>query len=95
LPDETPLATKAAWLKQLQTENEAYGKSISQAMLGTVQRVLIDGPSWKSPELLAGKTDNGRVVDIAADKGFIHQFVNVKITDVSNPHRLVGEIVSA
>lgn len=95
LPDETPQATKAAWLKQLQTENEAHGKSISQAMLGTMQRVLIDGPSWKSPELLAGKTDNGRVVDIAADKSFIHQFVNVKITDVSNPHRLVGEIVSA
>jgi len=94
LPDETPQADKAAWLKQLQTENETNGDAISRAMLGTVQRVLIDGPSWKDPNLLAGKTDNGRVVDIAADARFIHQMVQVKITDVYNPHRLVGEIVN-
>lgn len=93
LPDETPLEQKSAWLKQLQAENEAQGKQISQAMLGTIQRVLIDGPSWKSPDLLAGKTDNGRIVDIAADKKFIHQFVQVKITDVTNPKRLQGEII--
>jgi tRNA-2-methylthio-N6-dimethylallyladenosine synthase len=94
LPDETPQENKAAWLKQLQTENEANGDAISRAMLGTVQRVLIDGPSWKDPSLLAGKTDNGRVVDIAADARFIHQMVQVRITDVYNPHRLVGEIVN-
>ncbi len=94
LPDETPQESKAAWLKQLQTENETNGDAISRAMLGTVQRVLIDGPSWKDPTLLAGKTDNGRVVDIAADARFIHQMVEVKITDVYNPHRLVGEIVN-
>ncbi|MGP1717403.1 MAG: tRNA (N6-isopentenyl adenosine(37)-C2)-methylthiotransferase MiaB [Methylophilus sp.] len=94
LPDETPQESKAAWLKQLQTENETSGDAISRAMLGTVQRVLIDGPSWKDPNLLAGKTDNGRVVDIAADARFIHQMVQVKITDVYNPHRLVGEIVN-
>ncbi|HSI27742.1 MAG TPA: tRNA (N6-isopentenyl adenosine(37)-C2)-methylthiotransferase MiaB [Methylophilus sp.] len=94
LPDETPQESKAAWLKQLQTENETNGDAISRAMLGTVQRVLIDGPSWKDPTLLAGKTDNGRVVDIAADARFIHQMVQVKITDVYNPHRLVGEIVN-
>lgn len=94
LPDETPTSEKAAWLKQLQTENEANGDAISRAMLGTVQRVLIDGPSWKDPGLLAGKTDNGRVVDIAADARFIHHMVEVKITDVYNPKRLVGEIVN-
>jgi tRNA-2-methylthio-N6-dimethylallyladenosine synthase len=94
LPDETPQADKAAWLKQLQTENETNGDAISRAMLGTVQRVLIDGPSWKDPNLLAGKTDNGRVVDIAADARFIHQMVQVRITDVYNPKRLVGEIVN-
>ena len=94
LPDETPQAEKAEWLKQLQTENEANGDAISRAMLGTVQRVLIDGPSWKDPNLLAGKTDNGRVVDIAADARFIHQMVQVRITDVYNPKRLVGEIVN-
>lgn len=93
LPDETPVEQKSAWLKQLQAENEAQGDAISRAMLGTMQRVLIDGPSWKNPHLLAGKTDNGRVVDIVADKKFIHQFVQVKITDVSNPKRFQGEII--
>lgn len=93
LPDETPQETKAVWLKQLQAENEAQGKSISQGMLGTVQRVLIDGPSWKSPDLLAGKTDNGRVVDITGEAAMINHFVNVKITDVTNPKRLLGEVI--
>ncbi len=62
-------------------------------MLGTVQRLLIDGVSWKSEHFLAGKTDNNRVVDIAGGVGLINTFVNVKITDVSNPKRLQGEII--
>jgi len=62
-------------------------------MLGTVQRVLIEGASWKDASLLAGKTDNNRVVDIAGNASLTHHFVNVRITDVSNPRRLTGEIV--
>ncbi len=91
--DDTPQEVKMARLNQLQTINEAQGEAISRAMLGTVQRVLIDGPSWKDTNLLAGKTDNGRVVDIAGDASLINTFVNVKITDVTNPKRLQGEIV--
>jgi tRNA-2-methylthio-N6-dimethylallyladenosine synthase len=93
IKDDTPQATKLARLGKLQTINEAHAKAISEAMLGTVQRVLIEGASWKDSNLLAGKTDNNRVVDIAGDKNLIHQFVSVKITDVSNPKRLKGEIV--
>jgi tRNA-2-methylthio-N6-dimethylallyladenosine synthase len=93
LPDEIPPKTKAAWLAQLQAENESQGKAISQAMLGTTQRVLIEGVSWKNENLLAGKTDNLRVVDVDGNPSLIHTFVNVKITDVSNPHRLKGEII--
>lgn len=93
LPDETPHEAKSAWLKQLQTENEQYGHSLSRAMLGTTQRVLIEGVSWKHENLLAGKTDNLRVVDIEGDKSLINTFVNVRITDVSNQHRLKGEII--
>jgi tRNA-2-methylthio-N6-dimethylallyladenosine synthase len=77
----------------LQEINEAQAKAISEAMLGTIQRVLIEGKSWKDAALLAGKTDNNRVVDIVGEPSLIHQFVNVKITDVSNPRRLTGEIV--
>ncbi len=93
LKDDVTEATKLARLDKLQAINEAQAKAISEAMLGTVQRVLIEGSSWKDASLLAGKTDNNRVVDIEGDAKLIHQFVNVKIMDVSNPRRLVGMIV--
>jgi tRNA-2-methylthio-N6-dimethylallyladenosine synthase len=93
LPDDTPEDVKKARLAQLQTLNEAQGDAISRNMLNSVQRVLIDGVSWKHKDLLAGKTDNNRVVDIKGDASLINSFVNVKITDVSNPKRLQGEIV--
>ena len=92
LKDDVDEATKLARLDRLQAINEAQAKAISEAMLCTVQRVLIEGASWKDAALLAGKTDNNRVVDIEGDASLIHQFVNVKITDVSNPRRLVGII---
>jgi tRNA-2-methylthio-N6-dimethylallyladenosine synthase len=93
IKDDTPHDIKLARLAKLQTMNEAQGDAISRAMLGTVQRVLIDGVSWKDSTLLAGKTDNNRVVDIQGDVSLIHQFVQVNITDVTNPKRLQGEIV--
>lgn len=97
LADDTPQDTKLARLTRLQNVIEAQGDAISRAMLGTTQRVLIDGASWKDASLLAGKTDNNRLVDIDCDvetlTDYIHQCVNVKITDVSNPKRLRGKIV--
>ena len=94
LKDDTSQEVKLARLTKLQAINEASGKTISEAMLGTTQRVLIEGVSWKDSNLLAGKTDNNRVVDITGEPNLIHQFVHVKITDVSNPRRLIGEIVN-
>lgn len=93
IKDETSQETKLARLNKLQAMNEAQGDAISRNMLGTTQRVLIDGVSRKDASLLAGKTDNNRVVDIAGDVSLINQFINVRITDVSNPRRLTGEII--
>ncbi len=93
IKDDTPQTIKLARLAKLQAINEVQAKIISQSMLGTTQRVLIEGTSWKDSNLLAGKTDNNRVVDIAGDANLIHQFVQVKITDASNPRRLQGEII--
>ena len=93
IKDDTPEATKLARLAKLQGINEKQAKAISVAMLDTVQRVLIEGVSWKDATLLAGKTDNNRVVDIAGDASLINTFVNVKITDVSNPKRLKGTLL--
>ncbi len=93
IKDDTPQATKLERLSRLQAINEVQGDAISRAMLGTVQRVLIDGASRKDANLLAGKTDNNRVVDIAGEPYLINQFMKVTITDVSNPRRLVGGII--
>ena len=93
IKDDTPQASKLARLTKLQAINDAQGDAISRAMLGTIQRVLIDGASRKDANLLAGKTDNNRVVDISGDFNLINQFVNVKITDVTNPRRLIGIII--
>ena len=95
IKDDTTQATKLARLSRLQAINEAQGDAISRAMLGTMQRMLIDSASRKDANLLAGKTDNNRVVDIAGEPHLINQFVNVIITDVSNPRRLVGDIILA
>ncbi|HSH73222.1 MAG TPA: tRNA (N6-isopentenyl adenosine(37)-C2)-methylthiotransferase MiaB [Methylophilaceae bacterium] len=93
LKDDTPEAIKLARLSKLQAINEAQGKRISESMLGSVQRVLIESASWKNASELAGKTDNNRIVDIVGGTDLIHQFVSVRITDVSNPRRLRGELI--
>jgi tRNA-2-methylthio-N6-dimethylallyladenosine synthase len=93
LADETSQEVKLARLTKLQAINEELGKNISAQMLDTIQRVLIESASWKNANELAGKTDNNRIVDIVGDESLIHTFVNVRITDVSNPKRLRGEIV--
>ena len=94
LADDTSQEVKLARLSKLQAINEAQGKAISTAMLGSVQRVLIESASWKDNSELAGKTDNNRIVDLTGSTNLIHQFVNVLITDVANPRRLRGEIIT-
>ncbi|MDI1297783.1 tRNA (N6-isopentenyl adenosine(37)-C2)-methylthiotransferase MiaB [Methylotenera sp.] len=93
LSDETSQEVKLARLTKLQAINEELGKNISSQMLGTVQRVLIESTSWKNANELAGKTDNNRIVDLVGSENLIQTFVNVRITDVSNPKRLRGEII--
>lgn len=95
LPDDTTQEIKLSRLTKLQALNEAQGKAISSAMLGTIQRVLIESASWKNEHELAGKTDNNRIVDLVGTSDLIHQFVNVRISDVSNPRRLRGEIINS
>ncbi len=81
LPDETPAAEKSARLARLQAAIDANAKAISQAMVGTVQRVLVEGPSKKDPNELTGRTENMRYVNFAAPARLIGQFVDVLITE--------------
>jgi tRNA-2-methylthio-N6-dimethylallyladenosine synthase len=91
LPDDTPQAMKLERLQQLQRRIEAQSQAISQAMVGTRQRVLADAPARKDPEEVCGRTDNNRVVNFAAPARLIGSFVDVVIT-AALPHSLRGEL---
>ncbi len=80
LIDPTPDAVKHARLKHLQDVLNFHADRISAAMVGSVQRVLVTGPSKKNPVELTGKTENMRQVNFAGDAGLIGRFVDVTIT---------------
>ena len=96
LADDTPAETKTARLMRLQKRIEEQAAAISTAMVGSVQRVLVEGLSKKNAEELAGRTDNNRIVNFAGGSinsaRLINSFVDVRIT-AALPHSLRGEIV--
>jgi tRNA-2-methylthio-N6-dimethylallyladenosine synthase len=61
-------------------------------MIGSVQRVLVEGFSRKDESELAGRTDNNRVVNFVGNPRLINSFVDVRIT-AALPHSLRGEIL--
>ncbi|MBO9663713.1 tRNA (N6-isopentenyl adenosine(37)-C2)-methylthiotransferase MiaB [Dokdonella sp.] len=81
LADDTPDAVKHARLERLQAAVNANAKKISEAMVGSVQRVLVEGPSRKNPNELTGKTENMRSVNFPAPPRLVGQFVDVVITE--------------
>ena len=93
LPDDTPQDVKLARLARLQKRIEAHAATISAGMVGSVQRILVEGPSKKDPNELAGRTDNNRVVNFAGNPRLIGHFVDVNIVSAL-PHSLRGEIVT-
>jgi tRNA-2-methylthio-N6-dimethylallyladenosine synthase len=93
LRDDTPHEIKAARLKRLQDRIMEQEEGVAQSMLGTVQRVLVEGLSKKSTQELAGRTDNNRVVNFSGTPGMIGCFAMVKITQVVR-HTLRGELVA-
>ncbi|WP_024301249.1 tRNA (N6-isopentenyl adenosine(37)-C2)-methylthiotransferase MiaB [Pseudogulbenkiania sp. MAI-1] len=94
LPDDTPHAEKVRRLEALNEVIEAKGFAINQGMVGTVQRVLVEGVSKKDPSMLAARTMNNRVVNFVGQPRLIKQMIDVVITE-AYPHSLAGEIVTA
>lgn len=96
LADDTPRDVKLARLATLQATIEANVKRISESMLGSVQRILVEGPSRKDPNELHGRTENNRVVNFPAPHAvhdrLIGQLIDVRI-DRAFAHSLRGEIV--
>jgi tRNA-2-methylthio-N6-dimethylallyladenosine synthase len=93
LADDTPDEVKLARLSRLQKRIEAHAATISESMVGTVQRILVEGPSKKDPNEMAGRTDNNRVVNFPGNPRLIGHFVEVNIVSAL-PHSLRGEIVT-
>jgi len=80
LPDDTPLKVKKERLQRLQAQINQQAAAYSQAMVGTRQRVLVEGTSKKDKHQLAGRTENNRVVNFDGHPRLIGQFVDVDVT---------------
>jgi tRNA-2-methylthio-N6-dimethylallyladenosine synthase len=94
LADDVPLAEKKERLQRLQAQLEAQAQSVSAAMVGSVQRALVEGPSRKRADELAARTANNRVVNFPAPAGTPAGFVDLRITE-SRHHTLRGEYLNA
>ena len=95
LPDDTPHEVKLRRLQTLQAAVETQVRRISESRVGTVQPILVEGPSRKDPNELMGRTACNRIVNFAAGGGgarLVGQMVEVRITSAL-PHSLRGEVV--
>ncbi len=93
LPDDVSMETKKVRLQQLQARILEQANAISRAMIGTVQRVLVERPSKKDPNQFAGRTENNRVVNFDGHARLIGKFVDIEITEAL-PNSLRGFIVA-
>ncbi|MFK0379399.1 tRNA (N6-isopentenyl adenosine(37)-C2)-methylthiotransferase MiaB [Pandoraea sp. NPDC090278] len=97
LQDDTPREVKLRRLQHLQAVIEENAARISQSMVGSRQRILVEGVSRKDPNELQGRTENNRVVNFPAPEAqraaLIGQMTDVVIT-FAYPHSLRGELVS-
>ncbi|MDO9012140.1 MAG: tRNA (N6-isopentenyl adenosine(37)-C2)-methylthiotransferase MiaB [Gallionella sp.] len=89
--DDTPHEVKAARLKRLQERITEQESGVARSMLGSVQRVLVEGVSKKDVLEMAGRTDNNRVINFRGSPGMIGRFVEVAVTEVVR-HTLRGEL---
>jgi tRNA-2-methylthio-N6-dimethylallyladenosine synthase len=79
-PDDVPMEVKKERLNILQARINQHAMDISRKMVGTVQSVLVEGPSRKNSDELCGRTGNNRIVNFAGDSSLIGSFVNLNIT---------------
>ncbi|MGA0936311.1 MAG: tRNA (N6-isopentenyl adenosine(37)-C2)-methylthiotransferase MiaB [Pseudohongiellaceae bacterium] len=91
LNDDTPMAVKKERLAILQARILQHANSISEAMVGTIEPVLVTGVSKKDPGELQGRTENNRVVNFRAGRDVTGQIVDMRIT-AALPNSLRGEL---
>ena len=94
LADDVPMEEKRDRLSRLQAMIDKQAAAISAGMVGTTQRILVDGASRKNAGHLSGRTENNRVVNFAAGEASIGDFRDVRITEAL-PNSLRAEVLGA
>ena len=97
LHDDTPHAVKLKRLQHLQEVLDENVRRISASRAGTVQRILVEGPSRKNPAELMGRTECNRIVNFNGgpnSQRLVGQMIDVTITEAL-PHSLRGEVLIA
>jgi tRNA-2-methylthio-N6-dimethylallyladenosine synthase len=92
MADDVPLAVKRERLSRLQRKIQAMAAEISRKLVGTRQRILVEGASRKNPRELCGRTANNRVVNFQGPPTLVGQFVDVVIAEAL-PNSLRGRLV--
>lgn len=93
LADDVPLEVKRARVQTLLAKTDGLAQGFSEAMVGTTQRILVDGHARRDARELRGRTDNNRVVNFPGDPTLIGQFIQVRITATA-AHTLRAEVVT-
>ena len=96
LEDTTPQEVKLKRLQTLQAVLEGNVQRFSQALVGTTQRILVEGPSRKDPTELMGRTECNRIVNFPGGpqpQRLIGQLIDANVT-LAYPHSLRGEIAT-
>jgi len=91
LADDTPHAEKLQRLQTLQARIEAQARAIGAARVGSVQRVLVEGPSRKDANELMGRTECNRIVNFKGPASLVGQLIDLTIS-AAFPHSLRGEV---
>jgi tRNA-2-methylthio-N6-dimethylallyladenosine synthase len=91
LVDALPAAEKRARLQRLQAEIQAQASAFAERMVGSIERVLVEGRSRRAAGELAGRTGSNRVVNFAGAAELVDRFVEVRIT-ARAAHSLRGEL---
>ncbi|HYL03723.1 MAG TPA: tRNA (N6-isopentenyl adenosine(37)-C2)-methylthiotransferase MiaB [Steroidobacteraceae bacterium] len=94
LPDEATHEVKQQRLAQLQALLETQAHAVSESMVGTRQRVLVERPSKKDARELAGRTANNRWVNFPGPASLVDRFVEVEVT-AARAHSLRGRLARA
>ncbi len=92
-PDDVPHGVKKQRLARLQARIAGMAADISAAMVGSEQRILVEGPSRRNPAQMAGRTENNRVVNFDGGPDLVGRFVRVRVVEAL-PNSLRGEFIA-